>query len=388
MMRKTLKVLVNDETFSANCGDLLLDAALMNGIDIPHDCRSGYCGTCRVRVLDGWVLGGQTSDPETVLACQCRVISDLQVAAEDVPEITTSTGRVIDLVRLAPDVVEVCIKLTRPAQYLPGQYFNVEFRGFPARRYSPTTALDGLGDDRLIRLHVRRIPHGRVSSALGRTIGAGHWAKLTGPVGSAYLRSYRSERLVLIAGGTGFAPLWAIASAAMNERPDRELVFVVGARRLDSLYMIPALCRLAQFRNVTIVPVVAEPQIVSRIVRQGRPTDHLPRLCSRDVIYAAGAPAMVESVVRIARTTATKCYADPFEQAAGSEDVQRPGLFSRTVDWFSRETRISSPPIAPPLRRADHRSPGTAAATNDGWPWDAPYSHGRAGHNSKPTSAV
>ena len=67
-MSKVCTVVVNGEAFSANCGDLLLDAALMNGIDIPHDCRSGICGTCRVRVLDGLILAGHTSDPEAVYA--------------------------------------------------------------------------------------------------------------------------------------------------------------------------------------------------------------------------------------------------------------------------------------------------------------------------------
>jgi NAD(P)H-flavin reductase len=316
-MKRMRNVLINGELFPANCGDLLLDAALLNGIDIPYDCRSGYCGTCRVRVLEGIVLGGQTGDPEAFLACQCRVISDLKLALEDVPEITTLKGRVIDLVPLAHDIAEVCIEVPRPARYLPGQHYKIEFRGFPPRSYSPTVPLDGPADDRVVRFHVRRISNGYVSSALGETIRERHRARLTGPFGSAYLRPHLPDRLVLVASGTGFAPLWSIADAAMQERPERELVFVVGARTLESLYMIPALCQLALYRNVTIIPVVAEPQSTSRIVRQGRQTDHLPALSARDVVYTAGAPAMVESVARIAGAAAARCYADAFEPHAG-----------------------------------------------------------------------
>jgi NAD(P)H-flavin reductase/ferredoxin len=313
MMRKQRKVTVNGEMFPANCGELLLDAALLNGIEIPYDCRSGYCGSCRVRLLDGMVLGGQTSDPESVLACQCRVVSDLRVALEDVPEIATLTGRVVDLVPLAQDVEEVCIELSRPPRYLPGQHFKVEFRGFPPRSYSPTIPLEGPAEDRVVRFHVRRLSNGIVSSALGRKIRMRHRAKLTGPFGSAYLRPHLPDRLVLVAGGTGFAPLWSIADAAMKERPERELVFVVGARTLASLYMIPALCYLARYRNVTIIPVVTEPQTLSNIVRQGRQIDHLPALSARDVVYTAGAPAMVDSVARIATGAAARCYTDAFE---------------------------------------------------------------------------
>jgi 3-phenylpropionate/trans-cinnamate dioxygenase ferredoxin reductase subunit len=77
--------------------------------------------------------------------------------------------------------------------------------------------------------------------------------------------------------------------------------------------MIPALCHLALYRNVTIIPVVTERQNTSRIVRQGRQTDHLPALSARDVVYTAGAPAMVDSVARIATAAAARCYADAFE---------------------------------------------------------------------------
>ncbi|SED64107.1 3-phenylpropionate/trans-cinnamate dioxygenase ferredoxin reductase subunit [Rhizobiales bacterium GAS188] len=338
-MSRLRKVEVNGEAFSARSGDLLLDAALMSGVDIPHDCRSGYCGTCRVRVLEGRVFGGQTSDSGEVHACQCRIISDVKVAVEDVPGICTESGRVTSLNRLAPDVVEVCVEVSQPTDYLPGQHYKVKFRGLPARCYSPTIPLEGPEDDHLIRFHVRLVPGGRVSSALGNRVRVGHRVKLLGPLGSAYLRSHRTRRLVLVAGGTGFAPMWSIADAAMRERPERPLTLVVGARNLESLYMIPALCQLATFRNVTIVPVVFEPQSLTKVVREGLPTDHLPALSERDVVYTAGVPAMVESVAGIAEAANAKCYMDPF--APAPDGAEGAGLLSRGIDWFS--ARLEAP---------------------------------------------
>ena len=55
-MRKICKVTVNNEPFLANCGELLLDWALLNGVELPHDCRSGICGACRVRLVEGKVV--------------------------------------------------------------------------------------------------------------------------------------------------------------------------------------------------------------------------------------------------------------------------------------------------------------------------------------------
>jgi len=130
-MGRNCRIQVNGSEFTANYGDLLLDAALMNGVDIPFDCRSGYCGTCNVNIVKGRVFGGETSDPETVRACQCRVISDLEVAVEEVPEVAVLQGQVTRLVPLAPDVTEVVIALPEPAYYLPGQYYRMQFRGFP-----------------------------------------------------------------------------------------------------------------------------------------------------------------------------------------------------------------------------------------------------------------
>ena len=150
----------------------------------------------------------------------------------------------------------------------------------------------------MLHFHIRRLTGGQVSSALGREIRAGHRVRLTGPFGSAFFREGHAGRIVLVASGTGFAPMWSVAIAAILEQPQRELVFVVAARSIRSLYMHAALCRLALFPNVTLIPVVSEPQNISHAVRSGRPTDHLPQLTPDDVVYTAGAPAMTESVAR------------------------------------------------------------------------------------------
>jgi NAD(P)H-flavin reductase/ferredoxin len=356
---KNCRVQVNGQAFSANYGDLLLDAALMSGVDIPFDCRSGYCGTCSVNIVKGRVFGGETTDRETVRACQSRVISDIEVAIEEVPEVVILQGQVAKLVPLAPDVMEVVIALPEPAEYLPGQYYKLQFRGYPSRCFSRTAPLSGRHNDRLVHFHIRRVPDGRVSSQLGRGIRVGHRVKLTGPLGTAFLRPHLPNRLVLVASGTGFAPIWSIADAAMREWSERELVVVVAARKLESLYMIPALCRLARCPNVTIVPVVSETQAVSQAVQVGRPTEYMPALRRQDIVYTCGGPAMVDAVSKICSAAGAKCYCDPFE-ASGSEDDEENGLLSRAVRWFTGAPELLPPP--PPSRPAPKRPPGPQRA--------------------------
>ena len=180
-MKKICKVTVNDEPFLANRGDLLLDWALMNGVDLPHDCRAGICGACKVRLVDGTVFGGQTRGDDMIHACQARIVSDLEIAIEAAPEPTTLPARVAQTVQLAPDVVGVDVELPKSLEILPGQYCKLQFQGFPARPYSPTYPLEGRPHDRVLHFHVRKVSDGLVSSALGRDIRAGHRVKLTGP---------------------------------------------------------------------------------------------------------------------------------------------------------------------------------------------------------------
>jgi 3-phenylpropionate/trans-cinnamate dioxygenase ferredoxin reductase subunit len=338
-MRRICKVKLNNELLLANCGDLVLDWALMNGIDLPHDCRSGICGACRVRLVEGRVFGGHEQGDDMIHACQARIVSDLEIMTEKVPDQVAMSARVVNIARLAPDVFGVDVELPWPLRYLPGQYCKVQFRGFPPRCYSPTYPLEGPPDEHLLHFHIRRLPDGAVSSALGRDVRIGHRVRLTGPYGSAFLRPNHPGSMILVAGGTGFAPMWSIAAAAILERPKRELIFVVAVRKLQSLYMHSALCRLALFPDVTIVPIVSEPQSVSHAIRSGQPIDHLPNLSRDDVVYAAGAPALTESVARIAKAAGAKCYTDPF--LSNAKLAERSKLKERLMGWLDHPRRDS-----------------------------------------------
>jgi NAD(P)H-flavin reductase len=343
MMRKICKVTLNKHSFHARCGDLLLDSAIVNGVELQHDCRSGVCGACRVRLVDGKVFGGTEEGSDMIHACQARVVSDLRLVTEPVPDIVSVQAEVADLAALASDVIGVSIALPKPLGHLPGQFCKVQFRGFPERCYSPSYPLQGAPSSRLLHFHIRRFSDGMVSSALGEGIRVGHRVRVTGPLGTAYLRPNHPGRIVLVASGTGFAPMWSIAAAAMTEQPRRELMFVVAARKLQSFYMHAALCRLALFPNVTIIPVVSEPQSVSPAFRIGRPTDFLPLLSAHDVVYTSGAPVMTNEVARIARSAGATCYTDPFVPSARTGEST--GLMDRifgTRDGARKDSEMLS----------------------------------------------
>ena len=208
-----------------------------------------------------------------------------------------------------------------------------------------------------LHFHVRKLPDGTVSSALGKRIRVGHRVRLTGPFGSAFFRPNHSGRTVLVASGTGFAPMWSIAVAAITERPQRELVFVVAARKVRSFYMHRALCHLAAFPNVKIIPVVSEAQGISQAIPSGRPTDHLPALLPDDLVYTSSAPAMTESVARIARAAGARCYTDPF--VPNAKPIGYANLMARLVR--SLDNLRSSPTILQPAQASSRTASQNSA---------------------------
>ncbi len=209
-MASTCKLIVNGHSIKANIGETLVDAALGGWTVIPHDCCSGQCETCRVTVIGGSVNDQGTGDGRTVLACTATVEGDAEIEFELVPSVTKRAGTITEISNLAPDVVEVVVALAEPIDYRPGQYFNVKFLGFPGRDFSQTVRWDGTCEPNELIFHIRRYRRGLVSTQIGATIRVGHRVHVRGPFGQAFLRE-GSGPIVLVSGGTGWAPIWSIA---------------------------------------------------------------------------------------------------------------------------------------------------------------------------------
>ena len=132
-MRKICKVTLNKRLFHAKCGDLLLDSAIMNGVDLPHDCRSGVCGACRVRLVDGKVFGGTEEGSDMIHACQARIVSDLRLVTEPVPEDRVDVRpSVASLAPLASDVIGVSIAVAEAARVSARPVLQIAVSRFPA----------------------------------------------------------------------------------------------------------------------------------------------------------------------------------------------------------------------------------------------------------------
>jgi 3-phenylpropionate/trans-cinnamate dioxygenase ferredoxin reductase subunit len=312
----------NGQPVVARCGTTLAEAALSRGVVIPVDCSSGQCETCRVRVAAGLVDDAGTASGDTVLACQATVRDDAEITFDVLPVARRTRASITAIRPLAHDILEVVARTDEPLPYRPGQYVKVRFPGCPVRDYSPAAAPEGSDPESTLAFHIRLYDRGAVSAALRSRVAVGQRIAVEGSYGNAYHRP-GAGRLVLVGTNTGWAPLSAIARAAAAAEPARPMRVVVGARDPRHLYMRAELARLeALGADVTLVCSGGAGD--GSGVRQGRPTAFIGSLAPDDVVYAAGAPEMVESVRILASAAGAPCYVDPFTVGTGG-----PSLFGR-----------------------------------------------------------
>lgn len=330
-MKQAASLVINAKAFSATPGQTLLDAAIGAGIFIPHDCSSGQCDTCRVRIYDGSVEDGGTRRGDTVLACQARILGDAVIEFDAVPEPTKVPATLTGIRDLSPHIMELTLGLNKRLVLLPGQYVKCTFSGFPARDYSPTQRSDGTGAIDELIVQVRRLPDGAVSSRLGSGIRIGHKLTVHGPFGNAFHRM-GDGRIVLVATGTGWAPVWAIARASRFRQPNREMVVIVGARAVEDLYMRESLAWLAQTGVGTALATASRlsPRDGNAVIA-GRVTDNLPNLSAEDTVYAAGNPSMVAAVQALCQEAGATCHSDPFTASQVQTSIGR-----RLLSFLSR----------------------------------------------------
>ena len=322
--------------FAAAGDETILDAALRQGLTLPYGCKDGACGACKGKLLSGAVDHGKgqaLKDDEKAagmaLFCCARAQSDLVIesrqiaAAGDIP-VKTLPARIEKLERLAPDVIALHLKLpaSERLQFLAGQYIDILLKDGRKRSFSLANAPH---DDALLQLHVRHVPGGAFTDPLFSTMKVKDILRFNGPHGSFFLREDSDRPMILLAGGTGFAPIKAIVEHALAENCTREMVVYWGAKARADLYMddLPR-AWAAEHANLRYVPVLSEPAAGDAwtgrtgLVHQAVMAD-FPDLSGHQV-YACGAPGMIEAARRdfadTCRLPEEEFFADAFTYSA------------------------------------------------------------------------
>jgi len=299
--------------FEAGRDETLLAAALRQGIVIPHNCRNGFCGSCKGRVLSGEVdrgevnpavLDAQEAADGYVLCCRARPLGDITLEVETIAtagdvEIKTLPCRVQYMERLSDDVMRIDLKLppNEALAFHAGQYIDILLPDGRRRSFSMASS-PAVGN--LLELHIRHVPGGEFTGRVFRQMQPKEMLRIQGPFGTFFLRDV-PEPAVLIGGGTGLAPLKSMLEEVREQGCLRPLHLFWGVRARADLYLHDILRRWAEeLECLTYTPVLSEPapgddwQGATGWVHEAV-LAAFPDLTGFEV-YASGPPPMIEAI--------------------------------------------------------------------------------------------
>lgn len=319
----------SQRSFDVARDEPMLAAAIRQGIGLPYGCRDGACGSCKSRLVSGRVIHGahqskalSAAEEEAglILTCCATPQTDCVVEARTVPgagehPVLKMPTRVLSIERAAPDVIVLRMQLpgNQNFQYRAGQYVEFILRDGDRRSYSMANAPHQVGQPPSIELHLRHMPGGKFTDTAFTTLKEKDILRMEGPFGSFFLREESSKPLILLASGTGLAPIKALVEQLQFKGSQRPAVLYWGCRRLSDLYR-HAWCveQAAALPWLRYVPVLSdappEDDWTGRtgLVHQAVMAD-FPDLSGHEV-YACGAPVMVDA----ARADFTqRCGLDP-----------------------------------------------------------------------------
>ena len=332
-----VSVLPSNRSFTVAEDEPILTAGIRQGVALPYGCKDGACGSCKCKMLEGKVVHNQhqpkalSAEEESkgyILTCCAKPQSDIvlesrQVTSADAFPIKRMPSRVISLEKKSHDVIT--LKLQLPAsdtlQYKAGQYIEFILRDGARRSYSMASAPHFAADTKTLELHIRHMPGGKFTDHVFGEMKEKEIQRIEGPFGGFYLREDSQKPMVLLASGTGFAPIKAIIEQMQQNGITRPATLYWGGRRPADLYMNDwVLAQVAAMPNLRYVPVVSnalpEDAWTGRtgFVHQAVVADFAD--LSVHQVYACGAPIVVDSArsdfVKICKLPEDEFYVDSF----------------------------------------------------------------------------
>jgi CDP-4-dehydro-6-deoxyglucose reductase len=312
-MSHQITIKPSNHAFTAGDDETVLGAALREGITLPYGCRNGACGSCKGRVLEGsvdyghaqpYVLPDFERKAGLALFCQARPLSDLVIEAREISgvgelQIRKLPCRVQEMRRVAPDVMVLKLKLpaNERLQFLAGQYIDILMKDGKRRSYSMGNPPH---DDEYIELHVRNMANGTFTDFVFNRMKEKDILRFEGPLGTFFLREDSDKPMILVASGTGFAPIKSLIEHAFHLDTTRHMVLYWGGRRPADIYMAELAARWQQeHANFSFIPVISD--ATEEDAWKGR-TGFVHRAVMQDFpdmsgyqVYACGAPVVVES---------------------------------------------------------------------------------------------
>lgn len=294
-------------------GETVLDAAYRQKVNLPMDCSDGVCGTCKGHCEQGTfemgddyleeALSAEEESEGQVLTCQMVPSSDCVIHVPVASSMCkTAVGKVegtlVDVKQLSEDSIELAVELDEDnaLTFLPGQYVHIDVPGSEVHRSYSFSSLPG---ERRATFLIRNIPQGVMSGYLTGRAAVGDRLKLTGPLGSFYLREV-IRPVLMLAGGTGLAPFLSMLGQLVEKGCEVPLHLIYGVNKDEHLVKTDVLDAMsARLPNFTYTTVVVDE--TSDHPRKGYVTHHMEADVMHDGnvdVYLCGPPPMVDAVLK------------------------------------------------------------------------------------------
>jgi naphthalene 1,2-dioxygenase ferredoxin reductase component len=313
------------QTIDLEPGQTILAGALAKGIPFPHCCRSGQCGQCKSRLIEGEVslldhtefaLSSEEKANGQILACCALPQGPVSVEWLDKPDHPERKlqCRVSAIESLTHDIVRIRLDLNgQPFSFSAGQYARLSVAGRPTRDYS----MANRPDQNELEFHIRHVPDGTTSSFIHSELNPGDHVTLEGPFGTSHLRQDHTGPILAVAGGSGLAPIHSIVSTALELGMEQPIHVYFGARAERDLYMLGRFQSLCDMHpNLRFTPVLSEQR--SEHCRTGMVSAAIAEdfdSLQEWKAYLAGPPPMVQAtmlVLAAANLQSRDLHADVF----------------------------------------------------------------------------
>lgn len=295
-----------EQCFEVGADESVLAAALRADVKLAHDCQLGGCGTCRIKLIEGSVtyvepplaLTPEEEGEGYALACQAMPASDLVIspsrAQVEMPESARHTAIVSAIRPVSPLVTHLTLEIpgAESLTYLPGQYMNIVMPDGSTRSFSMASR----PRDSRVDFHVRRIADGSFTQGRLTQLQAGDQLEVELPLGSFHFHAQDYRPLLMVATGTGLAPVKAILESLMDDPDCPPVSLYWGTRAAADLYLHDEIRtwgeRLYEFNYVPVLSRADAHWDGRRGYVQDAVTADLGDL-SEHAIYLCGSPEMI-----------------------------------------------------------------------------------------------
>ena len=303
-------------------GEWLLDAAFRQGIAVPHGCREGQCSSCKCVLLEGdvevenystFALPDYERDTGHILLCRGYAFSDVTIELLNYDEdlmrraiaVKTYDGVLSAVTQLTHDIRLLEVQLERPIKFWAGQFVEI---GVPSagvtRSYSMATTQS---TPTTLQFIIRKYADGAFSSLIDTTLKPGTALTLKGPFGTCFRREERPGPMILVGGGSGMSPLWAILQDHIESGEQRPIRFFYGARTRKDLFFLDEFAAVAnKLTDFEFIPVLS--QATAEDAWRGETGfvhEAVERLLSANALpgeidaYTCGPPPMIDAVLPV-----------------------------------------------------------------------------------------